>query len=127
MKQNKSSKRIATPRFRPSQFIPIWNAQHTDAVTQITLALFNRLEISDLSSYFEKLIYLIWICSISGALAGGYFYGFWGSLSGLGIGMTAPALLIWLAVIVSYSALLMAVFLASGALIFNAVLWIFGR
>lgn len=127
MKQNKSSKRIATPRFRPSQFIPIWNAQHTDAVTQITLALFNRLEISDLSSYFEKLIYLIWICSISGALAGGYFYGFWGSLCGLGIGMTAPALLIWLAVILSYSALLMAVFLASGALIFNAVLWIFGR
>ncbi len=100
---NRSSKsyRSGKSDFRPSDYVPTWNQSQTDATNLMTQALFSKLGITDLPSYFFRLAIPIVICALVGAVYGAVTNGFWGFVWGLLGGITAPAVLVWLAVIVS--------------------------
>jgi hypothetical protein len=113
--------------FRPSDYVPTWNQSQTDATNLMTKALFSRLGISDLPSYFFRLAAPIVICALVGAAYGAVTNGFWGFVWGLLGGIAAPALLLWLAVIVSYCAVILGAYFAAWAVIIFGFFWLVGR
>jgi hypothetical protein len=103
--------------------VPRWSQAQTDTTNLMARMLFEKLGITDLKSYFKKLMPAIVLCMVLGAVAGAYRNGFSGFVFGGVAGIAAPAALIWLSVAVSYVALYVAlVFAAWFALFYLVVL-----
>lgn len=107
-----------------SDAVPRWSQAQTDTTNLMARMLFEKLGITDLKSYFEKLLPAIVVCVVLGAAIGAYVDGlsgfFWWGLSGI----AAPAALIWLAVVVPYVLLYVALIFAAWFLLFYAVVFI---
>ena len=110
-----------------SDAVPRWSQAQTDTTNMIARMLFEKLGITDLKSYFEKLMPAIVVCVMLGAAIGAYLDGFsgffWWGLAGI----AAPAALIWLGVVLSYVAVYVAMVFAVWAFLFYAVIFIFSH
>jgi hypothetical protein len=104
--------------------VPRWSQAQTDTTNLMARMLFEKLGINDLKSYFEKLLPAIVVCVVLGAVIGAYRDGisgfFWWGLAGI----AAPAGLIWLAVVVPYVLLYMAMIFAAWFVLFYAVYFV---
>ena len=104
--------------------VPRWSQTQTDTTNLMAQMLFEKLGITDLKSYFEKLMPAIVVCVILGAAIGAHRDGVSGFfLWGLA-GIAAPAALIWLAVVVPYVLLYVAMIFAAWYVLFYAVVYI---
>jgi hypothetical protein len=113
--------------FRVSDYVPTWSQSNTDAVTLIFKELMEKIGVTDLKSYFERLMLPIALCVVVGAVYGAYTGGlsgfFWYGLAGL----VAPAALLWFGIIVCYCALILGVYFAAWAAIIFGFFWLVGR
>lgn len=120
----KSYKRSNSRKQSWMDAVPRWSQAQTDTTNLMGRMLFEKLGITDLKSYFEKLLPAILVCVVLGAAIGAYRDGFsgffWWGLSGI----AAPAALIWLAVVVPYVLLYVAMVFAAWFLLFYAVVFI---
>ena len=120
----KSYSRSKSPKPTWIDAVPRWSQAQTDTSNLLARMMFEKLGITDLKSYFEKLMPAIVVCVILCAAIGAYRDGlsgfFWWGLSG----MAAPAALIWLAVVVPYVLLYVAMIFAAWFLLFYAVVFI---
>jgi hypothetical protein len=107
-----------------TEAVPRWSQAQTDTTNMMARMLFEKLGITNLKSYFEKLMPAIVVCVVLGAAIGAYLDGFsgffWWGLAGI----AAPAALIWLAVVVPYVLLYVAMIFAAWFLLFYAVVLI---
>jgi hypothetical protein len=107
-----------------SDAVPRWSQAQTDTTNLMARMLFEKLGITDLKSYFEKLMPAIVVCVVLGAFVGAYRDGvsgfIWWGLSGV----LAPGALIWLAVVVPYVLLYVAMIFAAWFVLFYAVVFI---
>ena len=108
------------PRNKVTDMLPIWGATETATVNLIAASIFLEHEIFDVQSYFQKLRIPIVICAILGAIFFASSYGFWGFVLGGLAGMAAPAVLIWLGVLL----LGIVIFLAIYVITWAVVLWV---
>jgi hypothetical protein len=103
---------------------PRWSQAQTDTSNLLARMLFEKLGITDLKSYFEKLLPAIVVCVVLGAGIGAYRDGlsgfFWWGLAGI----AAPAALIWLSAVVPYVLLYVAMIFAAWFLLFYAAVFI---
>lgn len=110
-----------------SDAVPQWSQAQTDTTNLMARMLFEKLGITDLKSYFEKLLPAIVVCVVVLAGIGTYRDGFsgffWWGLAGIG----APGALIWLAVVVPYVLLYVAMIFAAWFVLFYAVIFILGH
>jgi hypothetical protein len=83
--------------------------------------------ITGLRSYLQKLRIPIVVCVLLGAVMGGNRSGIEGLLWGALGGIAAPAVLLWLGVIVGYVAVYLGAFVAAWAVILSGLYWLFGR
>lgn len=101
--------------------VPRWSQAQTDTSNLLARMLFEKMGITDLKTYFEKLLVPVAISVALGAAIGAYRDGlsglFWYGLAGI----AAPAALIWLAVVVPYVLLYVAMIFAAWLLLFYAV------
>jgi hypothetical protein len=104
--------------------VPRWSQAQTDTTNLMARMLFEKLGITDLKSYFEKLMPAIVVCVVLAAGIGAYRDGlsgfFWWGLAGV----AAPAALIWLSVVVPYILLYVAMIFAAWFVLFYAVVFI---
>lgn len=103
-----------------SDMLPIWGTTETTTVNLIAASIFLEHGITDLPSYFQKLRIPIAICAILGAIFCASSYGFWGFILGGLAGMAAPAVLLWLGVLL----LGIVIFLAIYVITWAVVLWV---
>jgi len=127
MAYRKTSSRSSKSNFRPSDYVPTWKQSQTDTVNLIFKDLMGNIGVTDLKSYFERLMLPIAFCVVVGAVYGAYSGGlsgfFWYGLAGL----VAPAALLWIGIIVCYCALILGVYLAGWAVIWFGFFWLMGR
>ena len=107
-----------------SDAVPRWSQTQTDTTNLMARMLFEKLGITDLKSYFEKLMPVIVVCVVLGAVIGAYVDGFSGFIWWGLAGIAAPAALIWLAVVVPYVLLYVALIFSAWFLLLSAVLFI---
>lgn len=104
--------------------VPRWSQAQTDTSNLLARMLFEKLGITDLKSYFEKLLPAIVVCVVVFAGIGAYRDGlsgfFWWGLAGI----AAPAALIWLAAILSVVAVYIAAVVAAWFVLIYAVFFI---
>ena len=104
--------------------VPRWSQAQTDTSNLLARMLFEKLGITDLKSYFEKLLPAIVVCVVAFAGIGAYRDGisgfFWWGLAGI----AAPAALIWLAAILSVVAVYIAAVVAAWFVLIYAVFFI---
>jgi hypothetical protein len=112
------------PKSSWADAVPRWSQAQTDTTNLMARMLFEKLGITDLTSYWNRLKGYIVLCVVLGAAIGAYRDGFsgffWYGLSGI----AAPAALIWLAVVVPYVLLYVAMVFAAWFLLFYAVVFI---
>jgi hypothetical protein len=124
MAYRKSYRANRTGRTNWTDAVPRWSQAQTDTTNLMARMLFEKMGITDIKSYFEKLLPAIVLCVVLGAAIGAYRDGisgfFWWGLAGV----AAPAALTWLAVVISYVAVYVAVILAVWFLLFYAVVFI---
>jgi len=113
----KFSHRPQKTQFKASEYIPIWNQQHTDTTNLMAEMAFERLGITDWFSYFQVLAIPIALCTAFGCLYGGYYWGIKGALIGFIGGLVAPAASVYLLVVVAYAAAIMLAFVAAWAVV----------
>ena len=87
--------------------------------------MFEALGVSDIKSYFKKLLLPIAICVLLSAVIGACVSGFLGFIFGAIAGIMVPAALIWLAPIVGYVAVSLACVAAALAVLFYGAIWLF--
>jgi hypothetical protein len=120
------SKSLATKdRFRDA--VPYFRQSQIDTTNIVVTMLLQGMGITGLQSYLQKLRIPIAICVLLGAVIGGGRSGLEGFLWGALGGIAAPAVLLWLGVVVAYVAVYMGAFVAAWALILSVVYWLFGR
>lgn len=111
-------------RFRVGDYVPIWTPQQTNTCNLVFKELMGNIGVTDLKSYFERLMLPIAFCVGVGAVYGAYSGGlsgfFWYGLTGL----VAPAALLWLGIIFCYCALILGVFFSAWAVILSVLWWL---
>ncbi len=122
--KSKSYSRSSRSKSSWSDAVPRWSQAQTDTTNLMARMLFEKLGITDLKRYFEKLMPAIVVCVVLGAGIGAYRDGlsgfFWWGLAGV----AAPAALIWLAVVVPYVLLYVALIFAAWFVLVYAVFFI---
>lgn len=116
----KSSHRPQKAQFTASDYLPLWNQQHTNTTNLMAEMAFDRLGISDWLSYFQVLAIPIALCTGVGCACGYYYWGVKGALLGIFGGMATPAAFVYLLVVVAYAAAILLAFVAAWAV----VLWL---
>lgn len=101
--------------------VPRWSQAQTDTSNMLARMLFEKLGITDLKSYFQKLMPAIVMCVVLGAAIGAYRDGFSGFIWWGLAGIAAPAALIWLAAVVPYVLFFVAMIFAAWFALFYAV------
>ena len=120
----KSSNRPNRSKSRWTAAIPRWSQAQTDTTNMMARMLFEKLGITDLKSYCEKLMPAVVVCVVLGAAIGSYRDGFSGFFCWGLAGIAAPAAFIWLGVVVSHVAVYVALIFAAWFLLFYAVVFI---
>ncbi len=107
--------------------MPTWNQSQTDTVTLIFKEVMGKIGVTDIPTYFDKLLGPVILSMAIGAVVGGYTAGFpgfiWYGLAGL----VAPAALLWFGIMVCYCAVILGVFFAAWAAIIFAFFFLVGR
>lgn len=111
-------KRTARARIGTSDFLPIWNRDHTNAVHLLFCSVMGRWGVTDWRSYALVLGAPIALCIGVGGVLGAAQLGIKGALLGAIAGIAGPVALVYLLLIVTYAAALFLVFYAMWALIF---------
>lgn len=126
---SRSSKRYRSGKstFRPGDYVPTWNQSQTDTVNLIFQDLMGKIGVTDVATYFHKLLIPIVICMVIGAVVGGYTAGISGFIWYGLAGLVAPAALLWIGIIVCYCALILGVYFVAWAAIIFAFFWLVGR
>ena len=122
MSKRSSFRRSTGGRLRPSQYLPIWTAEHSNTANLVFVALLQKLGVIDTRSYFHKLripvAASVALCASYGASTNGAT----GFAIGAVLGLAGPAALLWMLVIVTGAVLILAVYV----LWWMALLWVLG-
>ncbi len=125
--RSSKSNRSGKSNFRAGDYVPTWKQSQTDTVNLIFKDLMGNIGVTDLKSYFERLMLPIALCVLVGVVYGAYSGGlsgfFWYGLAGL----VAPAALLWFGIIACYCALILGVYFAAWAVIIFAFFFLVGR
>ena len=111
-------------KFPVSKVLPIWGASHTNVVNMTFQLLMHKLGIGTVQDYFRKLRILIAISVLICALIGASGYGLKGFVFGGLLGLTAPAAILWLGVLLIGIVIFLAIFVAAWAVILWAAWWL---
>lgn len=120
------SKSLAT-KDRLRDAVPYFRESQIDTTNIVVTMLLQGMGITGLKSYLQKLRIPIAICVLLGAVIGGNRSGMEGLLWGVLGGIAAPAVLLWLGVVLAYVAVYMGAFIAAWAVILSGVYWLLGR
>lgn len=120
-----SKSTVAKGRLRDA--VPYFRKSQIDTTNFVVTMLLQGMGITGLQSYLQKLRIPIVVCVLLGAVIGGNRSGMEGFLWGALGGIAAPAVLLWLGVIVGYVAVYLGAFVAAWAVILSGVYWLFGR
>ena len=97
-------------KVKPSQVLPLWTAAHSNTANLVAQSVFHKLGITDIPSYWHKLKGVIVLSAIICAGIGASNYGLKGVLLGGLLGIAAPAVAIFLAVVIVLAAILLGVY-----------------
>ena len=122
----RSSKRSSSRKLHLTEVLPIWTTHHSSAVNLAFLALLQKLQITDVASYFRQLRTPIAICVVVCAWVGAALYGLKGFFLGGLLGLIAPAALLWLGVMLLGAAIFIAIYVAAWAAIVSFIWWFIG-
>lgn len=103
--------------------LPIWTTPYSDTVNLVVASIFLNHGITDLRSYFQKLRNPIVFCTVVCALFGASGYGLTGFLLGGLSGLAAPAVLLWLGVLLMGAVMFMAIYLITWAVVLWLIWW----
>jgi len=127
MAYRRTNSRKQSTQFKAGDYVPTWSQSNTDAVSLIFQEVMGKIGVSDLRSYFERLMLPILLCAVVGAMYGAVSNGLWGFVWGLIAGTVAPAAVVWLGIVICYCALILGVFFAAWAAIIFGFFWLVGR
>lgn len=114
----------STPsKLRVSDLLPIWTTEQTKTAHLVAASIFWGYGITDLRSYFQKLRIPIVISVILGALFCSASYGLKGFFLGGLAGLAAPAVLLWLGVMLVGIVIYLAAYLAAWAVVLWLLWW----
>lgn len=119
------ARRTPSGKVSLSDVLPIWTTEHSDTVNLVAASIFWGHGITDVSSYYQKLRIPIVICVILGALFCAASYGLKGFILGGLAGFAAPAVLLWLGVVLVGIVIYLAAYLAAWAVILYGLWWLF--
>ena len=118
------ARRNSNSKVSLSDVLPIWTTEHSDTVNLVAASIFWGHGITDVSSYYQKLRIPIVICVILGALFFATSHGLKGFILGGLAGFAAPAVLLWLGVVLVGIVIYLAAYLAAWAVIFYGLWWL---
>lgn len=122
--QRKTKPRTSGTAFKASDYVPIWSQQHTNTTNLIAEMVFGQLGVTDLRSYFQQFAIPIGICTGIGIGVGAYHWGLQGAVLGVLVGLAAPAVSVYLLLVVVYAAILLFAFIAVWAVILWSVFFV---
>ena len=111
-------------KLKVSEVLPTWTSTHQTVVNMVFADLMARLEITDLQSYFRRLRVWIVIGAVIGSIYGAATYGFTGFVIGAALGLTAPAAILWLGILLIGIAIFIAIYVAAWAVILWVAWWL---
>lgn len=120
----RSPRKSSGRKFAVSKVLPIWGVSHTNVVNMAFEALMHKLGITDMRSYFLKLRIWIVIAVLVCAISGAYNYGIKGFILGGLLGLAAPAVLLWLGVLLIGIVVFLAIYVAAWAVILWVAWWL---
>ena len=112
-------------KVKPAQVLPLWTPAHSDTANLVAQQVFQKLGITDIPSYWNKLKGVIVLSVIVCACLGASNYGFKGFIVGGLLGTGAPAAAIFLAVVV-LAAILLGVYCLAWVAIYYIACWLLG-
>ena len=118
------ARRNSNSKVSLSDVLPIWTTEHSDTVNLVAASIFWGHGITDVSSYYQKLRIPIVICVILGALFFATSHGLKGFILGGLAGFAAPAVLLWLGVVLVGIVIYLAAYLAAWAVILYGLWWL---
>ena len=118
------ARRTPNSKVSLSDVLPIWTTEHSDTVNLVVASIFWGHGITDVSSYYQKLRIPIVICVILGAFFCAGSYGLKGFVLGGLAGFAAPAVLLWLGVVLVGIVIYLAAYLAAWTVIFYGLWWL---
>jgi len=118
------TRRSSGRKFHVADALPLWTPDHSETANLVFLAALERFGITDLKSYWHKLRMVIVISVIVCMLIGASNYGLKGVILGGLLGLAAPAVLIWLGVMLTMIVIYMAVWCAVWAVIWVVFWWL---
>ena len=113
-------------KVKPAQVLPLWTPAHSDTANLVAQSVFHKLGITDLRSYWHKLRGAIVLSVIVCACIGASNYGPKGVFLGGLLGIAAPAVAIFLAVVVVLAVLLLGVYCLAWIAIYYIACWLLG-
>jgi hypothetical protein len=124
MAYRKSYRANRTGRTNWTSAVPRWSQTQTDTTNLIFREWMGRIGVTDIRSYFERLLVPIVICVVLGAVIGTFRDGwsgmFWYALAGI----AAPAAIPWLFIVVGFAVFLALAYVAVWTVLIYGVLWI---
>lgn len=118
------ARRTPSGKVSLTDVLPIWTTKHSDTVNLVAASIFWGHGITDVSSYFQKLRIPVVICAILGALFCASSHGLTGFILGGLAGFAAPAVLLWLGVVLVGIVIYLAAYLAAWAVILYGLWWL---
>jgi hypothetical protein len=106
------------------QFLPIWTQANTNAVNLVVRDLLQRWGITDASTYFQKLRYVIAISVIVFAFIGATAYGLTGLVLGILSGLLAPIAAIWLSILLLGISIFLGLYVLAWAAVWVIAKWV---
>ena len=122
--KSKTSRPSQKSRFKASDYVPIWNQQHTVTTNLMAEMAFDRLGVRDVRSYFQQLAIPIALSSVIAGVVGAYHWGLQGAVLGVLAGIAAPAASVYLLLVLAYAAVLILAFVAAWAVILWVVFFV---
>ena len=114
------------PRSRVSiaDMLPIWTTTETSTVNLVVASIFLDHDITDVPSYFQKLRIPIAICFILSAIFCESSYGIWGFFLGGLAGLAAPAVLLWLGVLLLGALIFLVIYIITWLVVLWVLWWL---
>lgn len=113
-------------RPKPAVFdaVPLFRRKQIDATALMFVLLMDEIGVTDIPSYFKKLRIWIGATVVICAAFGTSWYGLNGFIWGTLAGIAAPAVLLWLGVVLGYALVYLAVFFAAWAVLPFLLCWL---
>lgn len=121
MTYRKRNSRTAQSKFSASDYVPVWNQQHTNATNLMAEMAFDRLGVTDWQSYFTKLAIPIALCFGVGCIYGALHWGVQGAVLCAIAGIAAPAASVYLLMVLAYAAVLLLLFVLAWTVIVGLI------